>query len=224
MIVNFEAQAEGNHHRPRDPGNSQGGHARRRLMSERLFTEEFLRRLERLSLIARRARPGRPRASGAARAAANRWSLPISGPYVAGDDFRRIDWNAYARLEQFFIKLFVEEEDLTVHFLIDASRSMRWGSRTSWIMPCTPPGRWAIWLCAAWTGSRPDGGAGTGRGLLPAPARQTPGAGLSSSSCRRARAKFGAQWRQGPTRPEPAGVCRQRRATRPAADPFGPDG
>ena len=52
-------------------------------------------------------------------------------PYVAGDDFRRIDWNAYARLERFFIKLFVEEEDLTVHFLIDASRSMRWGER-SW--------------------------------------------------------------------------------------------
>ncbi|HEY9087288.1 MAG TPA: DUF58 domain-containing protein, partial [Anaerolineaceae bacterium] len=48
-------------------------------------------------------------------------------PYVAGDDFRRIDWNAYARLERFFIKLFVEEEDLTVHFLVDTSRSMRWG-------------------------------------------------------------------------------------------------
>ena len=48
-------------------------------------------------------------------------------PYVAGDDFRRIDWNAYARLERFFIKLFVEEEDLTVHLLIDTSRSMHWG-------------------------------------------------------------------------------------------------
>jgi hypothetical protein len=41
--------------------------------------------------------------------------LPTSGPTAAGDDFRRIDWNAYARLERFFIKLFVEEEDLTVH-------------------------------------------------------------------------------------------------------------
>jgi hypothetical protein len=48
-------------------------------------------------------------------------------PYVAGDDFRRIDWNAYARLERFFIKLFVEEEDLAVHLLVDASRSMDWG-------------------------------------------------------------------------------------------------
>jgi uncharacterized protein (DUF58 family) len=48
-------------------------------------------------------------------------------PYTPGDDFRRIDWNAYARLERFFIKLFVEEEDLTVHLLVDTSRSMDWG-------------------------------------------------------------------------------------------------
>lgn len=48
-------------------------------------------------------------------------------PYTPGDDFRRIDWNAYARLERFFIKLFVEEEDLTVHLLVDVSRSMDWG-------------------------------------------------------------------------------------------------
>jgi uncharacterized protein (DUF58 family) len=48
-------------------------------------------------------------------------------PYAAGDDFRRIDWNAYARLERFFIKLFVEEEDLNVHLLVDTSASMDWG-------------------------------------------------------------------------------------------------
>jgi len=47
--------------------------------------------------------------------------------YARGDDFRRIDWNAYARLERLFIKLFVEEEDLTVHLLVDTSRSMDWG-------------------------------------------------------------------------------------------------
>jgi uncharacterized protein (DUF58 family) len=48
-------------------------------------------------------------------------------PYAPGDDFRRIDWNAYARLERFFIKLFVEEEDLTVHLVVDTSHSMDWG-------------------------------------------------------------------------------------------------
>ena len=42
--------------------------------------------------------------------------------YSPGDDIRNIDWNAYARLERFFIKLFVEEEDLTVHLLVDVSQ------------------------------------------------------------------------------------------------------
>jgi uncharacterized protein (DUF58 family) len=47
--------------------------------------------------------------------------------YSAGDDLRQLDWNAYARLEKLFVKLFVEEEDVTVHILVDASRSMDYG-------------------------------------------------------------------------------------------------
>jgi len=96
-------------------------------MSERFFEEGFLRRLERLALIARQASAGKTQ--GERRSQKRGQSVEFSDfrPYVAGDDFRRIDWNAYARLERFFIKLFVEEEDLTVHLLIDASRSMRWG-------------------------------------------------------------------------------------------------
>lgn len=96
-------------------------------MSERLFSEEFLQRLERLSLAARKATLGQTQ--GERRSPRRGQSVEFADfrPYVAGDDIRRIDWNAYARLERFFIKLFVEEEDLTVHFLVDASRSMNWG-------------------------------------------------------------------------------------------------
>jgi len=96
-------------------------------MSERLFSEEFLQRLERLSLMARKATLGQTQ--GERRSPCRGQSVEFADfrPYVAGDDIRRIDWNAYARLERFFIKLFVEEEDLTVHFLVDASRSMDWG-------------------------------------------------------------------------------------------------
>jgi uncharacterized protein (DUF58 family) len=47
--------------------------------------------------------------------------------YAVGDDLRQLDWNAYARLEKLFVKLFVEEEDVTVHLLVDASRSMDYG-------------------------------------------------------------------------------------------------
>jgi uncharacterized protein (DUF58 family) len=96
-------------------------------MAERFFSEEFLRRLERLALVARHASVGQTQ--GERRSPKRGQSVEFSDfrPYVAGDDFRRIDWNAYARLERFFIKLFVEEEDLAVHLLVDATRSMAWG-------------------------------------------------------------------------------------------------
>jgi uncharacterized protein (DUF58 family) len=97
-------------------------------MPERFFDESFLRRLERVALVARRASAGQTQ--GERRSPKRGQSVEFSDfrPYVAGDDFRRIDWNAYARLERFFIKLFVEEEDLAVHLLVDTSRSMRWGN------------------------------------------------------------------------------------------------
>ncbi len=44
--------------------------------------------------------------------------------YTVGDDFRQVDWHAYARLDRLFIKLFMEETDLLIHILIDTSASM----------------------------------------------------------------------------------------------------
>ena len=94
---------------------------------KRLFDESFLRRLEQLALLSRRAISGRTQ--GERRSPKRGQSVEFADfrPYVPGDDFRRIDWNAYARLERFFIKLYVEEQDQTVHFLVDTSQSMDWG-------------------------------------------------------------------------------------------------
>lgn len=96
-------------------------------MSARLFDEHDLRRLERLALLYRRAAVSQMQ--GERRSVQRGQSVEFSDfrPYVAGDDFRRIDWNAYARLERLFLKLFVEEQDLLVHILIDLSQSMDWG-------------------------------------------------------------------------------------------------
>lgn len=47
--------------------------------------------------------------------------------YVPGDDLRHIDWNVLARFDKFFIKLFQEEEDLSLDLLIDCSPSMHAG-------------------------------------------------------------------------------------------------
>jgi uncharacterized protein (DUF58 family) len=47
--------------------------------------------------------------------------------YTPGDDIRRIDWKAYARTGEYFIKRFEEEKSVTVHILIDRSSSMDFG-------------------------------------------------------------------------------------------------
>ncbi len=44
--------------------------------------------------------------------------------YIAGDDYRRIDWNALARFEKLFVKLYVEEQESPLTILFDASNSM----------------------------------------------------------------------------------------------------
>lgn len=47
--------------------------------------------------------------------------------YMPGDDIRRIDWNAYARLDKLFIKEYMEEKEAVVSILIDTSASMNYG-------------------------------------------------------------------------------------------------
>jgi uncharacterized protein (DUF58 family) len=92
-----------------------------------LFDETFLRRLEQLELASRRLTAGRMK--GERRSVRRGQSVEFADyrNYSAGDDLRQLDWNAYARLEKLFVKLFVEEEDVTVHVLVDASRSMDYG-------------------------------------------------------------------------------------------------
>jgi len=96
-------------------------------MENPIFDEQFLQNLERLAILTRRTLAGQ--IQGERRSPKRGQSVEFADyrPYASGDDFRRIDWNAYARLERFFIKLFVEEEDITVHLLLDSSRSMDWG-------------------------------------------------------------------------------------------------
>ena len=47
--------------------------------------------------------------------------------YTPGDDFRYIDWNAFARLDELLLKLYEEREDLHIYFLVDVSQSMTYG-------------------------------------------------------------------------------------------------
>jgi uncharacterized protein (DUF58 family) len=93
-----------------------------------VFDEGFLRQLERLQLIMKA--PVRGGLKGGRRSVKRGQSVEFADfrDYALGDDLRLLDWNVLARLEKLFIKLYVEEEDVTIHFLLDASASMSAGS------------------------------------------------------------------------------------------------
>jgi uncharacterized protein (DUF58 family) len=92
-----------------------------------VFDESFLRQLERLLLLMRN--PVRGGLKGGRRSVKRGQSVEFADyrEYSLGDDLRQLDWNVYARLERLFVKLFVEEEDVTVTILIDGSASMAAG-------------------------------------------------------------------------------------------------
>jgi uncharacterized protein (DUF58 family) len=92
-----------------------------------VFDEAFLRQLERLLLLMRS--PVRGGLKGGRRSVKRGQSVEFADyrEYTLGDDLRQLDWNVYARLERVFVKLFVEEEDVTVTLLLDASASMATG-------------------------------------------------------------------------------------------------
>jgi len=93
-----------------------------------LLTPELLRRLEQLQLLA--ARRAKSTARGERRSKARGQSVEFADyrNYVAGDDFRRLDWNLFGRLDKLFLKLYEEERELPVRIFLDASESMSFGT------------------------------------------------------------------------------------------------
>lgn len=93
-----------------------------------LLSPLFLRQLDALSLQARRAFTGSSR--GEKRSTKRGASVEFADfrPYNLGDDIRRIDWNAYGRFEKLYLKQFLEEEDLDLTLILDASASMSFGA------------------------------------------------------------------------------------------------
>jgi uncharacterized protein (DUF58 family) len=93
-----------------------------------LLTADLLRRLEQFQLLA--ARRAKSSAKGERRSKARGQSVEFADyrNYVAGDDFRYLDWNLYGRLERLFLKLYEEERELPVRIFLDASESMSFGT------------------------------------------------------------------------------------------------
>jgi uncharacterized protein (DUF58 family) len=91
------------------------------------FDEAFLRKLEQLALIARRVARGGARGERKTARTAGGLEFADHREYAPGDDPRRIDWNAYGRLERPLVRLFEAEEELPLYLLVDTSGSMAIG-------------------------------------------------------------------------------------------------
>ncbi len=91
-----------------------------------LFDSAFLAKLEQLYLLSKKLFRGTHRAERRSRQVGSSLEFADYRNYTAGDDLRSIDWNIYGRLDRLFIKLFEQEQDLDISFLLDASASMRW--------------------------------------------------------------------------------------------------
>jgi uncharacterized protein (DUF58 family) len=92
-----------------------------------LLEPALLRRLEALALQVRRAISGQMGGERRSRRRGQSVEFADYRNYTPGDDFRLIDWNAYARLDRFMLRLFVAEEELPLSLFVDLSGSMDWG-------------------------------------------------------------------------------------------------
>src|SRR5262245_36787529 len=93
-----------------------------------LFDDRFLKKLEHLSFISRRLLPGELMADRKSRKCGSGLEFADYRSYVAGDDFRHLDWKAYLRLNRLILRLFEEEQDLPIYILVDSSQSMDFGA------------------------------------------------------------------------------------------------
>jgi uncharacterized protein (DUF58 family) len=95
-----------------------------------LLAPDFLRRLEQLELVSKRVRAGRMKGDRLSKRKGRGSEFADFRPYSVGDDLRFLDWNLFGRLDKLFLRMFLEEEDLSVHLLIDNSGSMEFGTPT----------------------------------------------------------------------------------------------
>jgi len=100
--------------------------------TQRLFDEDFLSRLERLHLLAKRLAIGGRVGARRSRRMGDGLEFADHRDYSPGDDVRFVDWPYYARMEKLLLRLFHEHSEADVVILLDASGSMApggWGEK-----------------------------------------------------------------------------------------------
>lgn len=100
---------------------------------DQLLDPRLIARIGQLDLTSRRIFAGKVQGERRSKKRGESVEFADHRPYVMGDDLRHVDWNIYGRLDRFFMKLFMEEEDLSLHIVLDASESMDCGQPSKFL-------------------------------------------------------------------------------------------
>ncbi len=92
-----------------------------------LIGNELMARIGQLDVVSRKIFSGKIQGERRSKRRGQSVEFADFRPYVHGDDLRFIDWNIFGRLDRLFLKIFLEEEDLSLLVAIDTSASMDWG-------------------------------------------------------------------------------------------------
>lgn len=91
------------------------------------ITEELLSQIENLQMLLKNNVAGMFGGNHKSRTYGSSCEFADYRDYVDGDDTTKLDWNAYARFDKLYVKLFLDERQMHTRIYIDASRSMEYG-------------------------------------------------------------------------------------------------
>lgn len=91
---------------------------------EQLLPPDVAARLDRLDVVTRRVLSGRTPGDRSSKRRGQSIEFDDFRDYAPGDDLRHLDWTILARFDRLMIKVFRAELDLTVHLVLDTTRSM----------------------------------------------------------------------------------------------------
>ena len=94
---------------------------------ELIITEEFLGQIELLQTLIKNNVAGRFGGNHQSKTYGSSCEFADYRDYIPGDDITKIDWNAFARFEKLYLKLYLDERQVHTRIYIDASRSMQYG-------------------------------------------------------------------------------------------------
>ena len=97
-------------------------------MKKMVINEAFLTELESLQTLLKNNTAGSLGGNRRTKNLGSSCEFADYRDYVAGDDITKIDWNAYARFDKLYQKLYYDERQMHTRIYIDASRSMGHGS------------------------------------------------------------------------------------------------